>query len=154
VRSREPLRALPPDADGRVHWGFQLQSAPKSTAALIVGVARADASLKPASAMWGTDAGSWGACLCRGRSTVLSHGGKDTGLYRAVSDGPFVVVPRVVWCTADLRADTLSFACEYEKGGTRTDLPIAPVTIPQLAECFIYAAKHTVGTITLALPGE
>jgi hypothetical protein len=33
-------------------------------------------------------------------------------------------------------------------------LPIPTAVIPQLAECFVYAAKYSAGAITLVLSGE
>jgi hypothetical protein len=115
---------------------------------VVVGVARAAASLEPE--RWGTDARAWGAHVSNRNTPMMLHAGKRS----AIPVFEEVTIPRAVWCTADLHADTLQFECDYEKGGPRAEWPALTVVIPQLAECFVYASKYIAGAVTLLLPDE
>jgi hypothetical protein len=75
---------------------------------------------------------------------VTAYGGMDLSVVHADERGAHQYVPQRLpspadalrlECTADLQADTLSFAW---KG---FDLSALTISIPRLSECFVYAAK-------------
>jgi hypothetical protein len=116
--SHEPLSTFPTDSDACVRWGFLVHAHSEETPSAVFGVARAGASVQPKK--WGTDAHSWGMCVFYRRAPALVHAGQGGG-------GPFDSkprrFPRAVWCTADLRTGTLSFALELASG-ERDEAPV------------------------------
>jgi hypothetical protein len=149
LRSQQVLSTWPVDTDGRVRWGFLLGPNREKSLISVFGVARAAASLRPA--QLGTDEHAWGVtvgpALCR-----LVHGGLESGVSSS-DEGSLPDFPRVVWCTADLRTDTLSYSLQLADGQQPKAL-ILSASIPELGECFAYMAPGGSGTVTLVLPGE
>jgi hypothetical protein len=93
---------------------------------------------------------------CRGvgvtnSATGLVHAGRLHGKMRAHDS--LRGSPRVVWCTANLRTDTLSVAWESAQG-MRSERPALSMSVPRLGECFAYMAQGFAGTVTLVLPSE
>jgi hypothetical protein len=151
VLSREPLSAFHMDSDGRVRWGFLLQPKTEKATSAVFGVAHAGASLQPET--WGTDDHSWGVCVFAHHGPAPVHGGQERYTARQPNDGKLRDYPRVVWCIADLRTNTLSFVFEL-LNGQREAAPVRSVGVRLLGECFAYMAKDREGAVTLVLPGE
>jgi hypothetical protein len=157
--SHEPIRLFPTADDDsagtRVRWGCALAEANLSARAtmIVAGVARGGAGLVPRA--WGVDDSAWAVFFRTSPSSVLAHkvvrSLPDPNLWQRPASKPPAL--KVVWCTADLQADTLSFAGGFE-GGVVSDWSDLKLSVPSIGECFAYAAKGSVGFVTLVLPPE
>jgi hypothetical protein len=124
--SHEPLSTFPVDSDGRVRWGCRLAL---SVSRCVVGVARARHRCSPICGA---------LTIVRGECAFL-RGEGERSQYSTEWETDRRV-PLIVWCAVDLRAGTVSYVFE-DDDGKRRDLPFTPQSVPQLRECFAYAAQ-------------
>jgi hypothetical protein len=148
--SHEPLCQFVRDQkdSGLVRWGFVPErTADPRAKYLVCGVARVNACLDGKT--FGVDDKAWGVRTEQRYPPMSVH---DGNIGSAVEDSTGDM-PRIIWCTADLRTDTLTFEGQFAKA-LRVPWPELTWTIPNLGECHAFVSKHAPGRVRLVFPGE